>query len=81
MAKRYFGNVQTAEMLQKHGQCVNNDENEVVTNIHQSQAWYEWYNPAGLFMGDTQSVSFALCTDGLNPLHMRRQSIVCGQSF
>lgn len=62
----YFANTSTSKMLQMHSECVS-DCCEIVTNIHQSKAWHEWYNQSGVFQGESRSISFALCTDGLNP--------------
>ena len=62
--QRFFGNRNMSELMQKHGQS---SSLSVVTNIHQSTAWREWYSYSGVFKGESRSVSFALCTDGLNP--------------
>ena len=64
---RYFSNSHTSELLQNHWQCSGEHSNEIVTSIHQSPAWHEWYSPSGVFKGEHRSISFALCTDGLNP--------------
>lgn len=64
--QRFFGNSKTSELMQKHVQSIKSKPT-VVNNIHQSSAWKEWYSQSGMYHGESRSVSFALCTDGLNP--------------
>lgn len=63
--QRFFGNKSTSELMQSHSQS--SDRKEIVNNLHQSPTWKEWYSQSGIFKGEIRSVSFALCTDGLNP--------------
>jgi len=63
--KRLFSNYQTSEMIQGHGKSLKS-RSAIVTSIHQSQAWQEWYSKNGIFK-EHRSISFGFCTDGLNP--------------
>ena len=47
---------------------------KMISSIHQSEAWKEWYGQNGYFNGEPQAVSFGLCLDGTNPFSHDRIS-------
>lgn len=64
--RRMYSNGKTSELMQQHLNpfC---ESQSILPNLHSSTAWKEWFDAKGMFKGDSRSVSFALCTDGLNP--------------
>ena len=64
--RRLFANKITSQLLQNHSVIDSNDD-DIVSNIHQSPAWKSWYSSTGVFQGDQRGLSFAICMDGLNP--------------
>ena len=73
--RRLFSDKVTSKLLQSHCELETSDTN-VVTAIHQSEAWKSWYISEGLFEGEHRALSFALCMDGLNPFS-RERSVYC----
>ena len=71
-----FGNKDMSKILQDH---VNINESEYISSIHQYTAWNDLYKKDGLFEMDSRGLSFAFCTDGVNPFS-KVFSIQCGPS-
>lgn len=63
--RRIFANEITSSLMQKHSEV--DKDVRIVSNIHESPAWREWYDKDGQFAGDQRAVTFAICMDGLNP--------------
>lgn len=68
---RFFGTANLAGVLQSHA-TTNLSHSGAIFDIHQSEAWREAYSGSGIFKGDPQGVSLALCTDGVNPFAHNR---------
>ena len=64
--KRLFGTSNLAQIVQAHHGC-DNDDDDVMFDIHDSPIWCESYSKNGMFNGDKRGLSFGLCTDGVNP--------------
>lgn len=71
--KRLFSDATTSELLQGHFNP-STPSRSAVANIHESNAWHDWYKEDGLFHGDTRSICFAFCTDGLNPFAQHKNN-------
>ena len=63
--KKMFASARISELLQAHSRV--KPIKEVGYDIHDSRAWKSWYSLDGYFGGDARCLTFALCTDGLNP--------------
>lgn len=70
--KRLFSDVTTSKLLQEHFHSSANPR--LVTSIHQSNAWLDCYKQNGSFRGDKRAISFAFCTDGLNPFAQHKNN-------
>ena len=64
--KRFFSTSKTSLLIKSHAENIAGCEKATV-GIHSSPAWKDWYGDDGMFKGDSRAISFALCTDGLNP--------------
>lgn len=62
--RRLFGHEVSSAMVQGHS---NQSNSGIISSIHESPAWKEWYSAEGYFQGDTRAVSFGICMDGTNP--------------
>lgn len=66
-----FGTKQLAQILQAYPGA-----SQVITScmydIHDSPAWKSAYSTDGIFDGDHRGLSFAFCTDGINPFSHNR---------
>ena len=71
--RRLFSDPNMSRLLQNHASSDSPSSN-VITDIHQSQAWRSWYSPTGMFAGDSRSLSFAVCMDGLNPFSREKNT-------
>jgi hypothetical protein len=73
--RQLFSNPTTSQLIQNHASSDSSiPTSNVVTDIHQSHAWKSWYSPTGMFAGDSRSLSFAICMDGLNPFSREKSS-------
>ena len=68
---RMFRTKHLAQILQAHGGA-----SQVTTScmydIHDSPTWKSAYSANGVFKGDQRGLSFAFCTDGVNPFSHNR---------
>lgn len=64
--RRLFGHKTTSQLLQQHSECRGTTPTSV-SNLHESIAWKEWFDPKGTFQGQQQGVAFGICLDGVNP--------------
>ncbi len=71
--KRLFSDATTSQLLQGHIHS-SADSSPIVTSIHQSKAWLDCYKRSGSFRGDNRVISFAFCTDGLNPFAQHKNN-------
>jgi len=51
-------------LIQNHQQT---SQSDIIADLHQTPLWRAKYEKSGYFEGDPRGLSFALCTDGLNP--------------
>ena len=65
--RRLFSSAITSELLQEHVLIQDSNQYDGVFTIHKSSVWKENYSKTGMYQGDCRSLSFALCTDGMNP--------------
>ena len=65
---RMFEIPSVAQILQSHMQ----GQDRSMYDIHDSPTWQAAYAPHGVFDGDKRGLSFALCTDGVNPFSHNR---------
>lgn len=63
--KQMFASSRVSQLLQSHSSILLTGESGF--DIHHTDVWKSWYSVDGYFAGDARSLSFALCTDGLNP--------------
>ena len=70
--RRLFADPKTSKLLQNHtsSTCTSN----IASDIHHSEAWKSLYSSTGIFTGDSRSLSFAVCLDGLNPFSREKNS-------
>lgn len=68
--ERLFGTSTLSEIIQSHLKVSRDDG--YVYDIHDSPAWRNAYSSQGQFNGDHCGISFALCTDGVNPFSQNR---------
>ena len=67
-----FATPNVSELLQSHS--IHRTQTKVVCDIHDSDAWKQWYAKNGCFAGNARGICFALCTDGVNPFsHVKCQ--------
>lgn len=71
--KRFFSDATTSQLLQGHFHS-SSGPSFVITSIHQSKAWFDCYKHDGSFHGDKRVISFAFCTDGLNPFAQHKNN-------
>jgi len=69
---RFFGTANIAKILQNHSQECETEGK--MYDIHHSPAWQSAYEHNGIFKGDERGISFALCTDGVNPFNHNKVS-------
>ena len=65
--KRLFSSPIMSELLQEHVLVQDSNQYAGVFTIHKSSVWKKNYSKTGMYQGDSHSLSFALCTDGMNP--------------
>ena len=63
---RLFGSANMAAVLQSHTTLGGTGIRKVY-DVQQSKAWEAAYSTSGIFGGDPRGISFAMCTDGVNP--------------
>ena len=68
--ERMFSIPSLSKLLQQHASA----GETVIHDIHQSSVWKNLYSPEGQYEGDARAISFALCTDGMNPLSKEKTS-------
>ena len=69
--KRYFGNANISQLLQRHSQIQTSNS---VHNIQETQTWKEWFSKKGIFCGDPRGLALSLCMDGTNPYSKEKTS-------
>ena len=68
---RMFNCRTTAKLLQQHPGA-SESGSSLMHGIHDSPVWKKAYSKTGVFQGDNRGLSFALCTDGVNPFSHNR---------
>lgn len=77
---RMYSNGKTLELMQQHLNLFCESQS-ILPNLHSSTAWKQWFEAKGMFKGDGQSVSFALCMGGLNPFTHEKTQFSMWQIF
>ena len=64
-----FADKKVSKLIQSHcSEGTRLDQNQsLVSDLHQSNAWKVKYDTSGPFKGDTRGISLSICTDGTNP--------------
>jgi len=63
---RIFNYKTMAKLVQAHPGALESSSS-LMYDIHDSRVWKEAYSKTGIFREDHRGMSFALCTDGVNP--------------
>ena len=63
---RLFSSSSISQLIQAHPGDLQRDS-DMMYDIHDSPAWKRAYSLSGEFKGDKRGLSFAFCTDGVNP--------------
>ena len=65
--RRIFSQSVTSQLFQQHCTPEDASPSDVVSTIHETSTWKEWYSHHGIHDGDQRAISFGICTDGVNP--------------